>query len=79
MSPWIMILLFRTLIPAGEEVKAKRKSSESRRTTIEEKLSDVKCPDDEKMSAWDCPVCLYILRLELRMNFGIIPMRNTTF
>ena len=79
-------VLCRFLIPAAiiEEgslkaknlrthVKIKRKFSMKTKKTIEEKLNDVKCPDDGDIPAWNCPVCLYILRLELRMNFGIIP------
>ena len=82
----LLNVLCRFLIPAAviEEgsleaknlrthVKIKRKFSIKTKKTIEEKLSDVKCPDDGNIPAWDCPVCLYILRLELRMNFGIIP------
>ena len=74
----------RTIIPAAvrEGIKAenlrthaklKRKSSKKTKRTIEDKLTDVKCPDDSDIPVWNCPVCLYILRLELRMNFGIIP------
>ena len=77
-------MFYRTLIPAAvnEEVnsenhcnhtKSKRRSSKKGKMTIEEKLTGIKCPDDNAVSAWNCPVCLYILRLELRMNFGIIP------
>lgn len=45
---------------------------------LEQMLSDTPCPDDDTMddiTMWQCQVCLYLFRLELRLNFDIVAKR----
>ena len=47
------------------------RGSSSQRSNVKNKLIGEICQEtDEEM--WNCQVCLYILRLELRLEFGIV-------
>ena len=71
--------MFRAILKSddGDQDSVKRQRRKSSKKCVKTKLKEVliaaRCPDDEDFSMWDCEVCLYSIRLELRLNFGIIP------
>ena len=45
----------------------------SREEVIRSRLDGIQCINDEALLMWDCQVCLLMLRLEIRLNNGIVP------
>ena len=43
---------------------------------IEMKIGEASCMDDESVLMWNCQVCLQILRLQIRLDYGLLASKN---
>ena len=55
---------------------SQRRKGSKKSKSIESKLHNVKCIEDEEVKMWNCPVCLYIIRLEIRLNHDLVINTN---
>ena len=56
--------------------KSSQRKGSKKTKSIESKLHNVKCIEDEEVKMWNCQVCLYIIRLEIRLNHDLVINTN---